>query len=345
MRTNHYLARKTLFVFIVILATSPLTAKLFYSQTEYKNLYNEKVAVELELKVLQRQYRNEKSNLLKQIKGLESDIDTLNKKIENLNNERNKDRDLCDKRIQELEDTIDILKKKSGNREQALIEENKKMQARYKEELKNTRQKLIDERERYLKEIEKLKNNYNDEIAKLNESLANLNNELSSLKKLTQAQKAELERMAQQANELEKQLEQEIKEGQIRLKKFHNKLIINIDDKISFDSGSAELKKEIFPALKKIADILQKYPENSIMVEGHTDNIPIKTRRFRDNWQLSTERALSVLDYLLKNKDLNKSRFAAAGYGEHNPIVPNDTPENRALNRRVDIVLIPRIKK
>ena len=116
MRTNHYLARKTLFVFIVILATSPLTAKLFYSQTEYKNLYNEKVAVELELKVLQRQYRNEKSNLLKQIKGLESDIDTLNKKIENLNNERNKDRDLCDKRIQELEDTIDILKKKSGNR-------------------------------------------------------------------------------------------------------------------------------------------------------------------------------------------------------------------------------------
>jgi chemotaxis protein MotB len=80
------------------------------------------------------------------------------------------------------------------------------------------------------------------------------------------------------------------------------------------------------------------------MIEGHTDNIPIRTKRFRDNWQLSTERALSVLDFLLKNKGLNASRFGAAGYGEFNPIVPNDTPDNRSLNRRVDIVLIPRVE-
>ncbi len=192
--------------------------------------------------------------------------------------------------------------------------------------------------------MEELKKNYSDIISKLNATIANLNNELSSLKKLTQAQKEELERMSDQANELEKKLSEEIKLGQIRLKKFHNKLIINLDDRISFDSGSSDLKKEILPALDKITEILAKYPENTIMIEGHTDNIPIKSRKFRDNWQLSTERALSVLNYILQEKKLNKTRFGAAGYGEFHPIVANDTPENRALNRRVDIVLIPRIE-
>ncbi|HOO70799.1 MAG TPA: OmpA family protein [Spirochaetota bacterium] len=327
-----------------LLAAIPGDAKLLYSQTEYKNLYNEKVSVELELKSLQNQYSNEKSNLQTKIKELENQIDNLNKKIDNLNAQNAKDRDLCDKRTAELQGTIDILKQKSSNREQDLIEENKKMQARYEEELQKARQQLKEERDRHLAEMEELKKNYSDIISKLNATIANLNNELSSLKKLTQAQKEELERMSDQANELEKKLSEEIKLGQIRLKKFHNKLIINLDDRISFDSGSSDLKKEILPALDKITEILAKYPENTIMIEGHTDNIPIKSRKFRDNWQLSTERALSVLNYILQEKKLNKTRFGAAGYGEFHPIVANDTPENRALNRRVDIVLIPRIE-
>ena len=105
------------------------------------------------------------------------------------------------------------------------------------------------------------------------------------------------------------------------------------------------MKKEILHALDKIASILSSYPENTIMVEGHTDNVPIATKRFRDNWQLSTERALSVLSYLLRNKKLDPVRFAAAGYGEYKPIVSNDTPENKALNRRVDIVVMPRLSQ
>ena len=81
------------------------------------------------------------------------------------------------------------------------------------------------------------------------------------------------------------------------------------------------------------------------MVEGHTDNIPISTPSFRDNWQLSTERALAVLNYILRNKRLKPERFSAAGYGEFSPMVPNDTAANRALNRRVDITLLPSISK
>jgi chemotaxis protein MotB len=341
--------RCTMFIATAVLILSgsmaPLSSKLLYTQTEYTNLYNEKVSVELELKSLMRQHNNEKTNLETRIKSLENDIENLNRQIALLNEQNSKDKNLCDDRIKELQGTIDILQKKSSNREQDLIDENKKLQARYEDELKRARQQLTDERNRYLKDMDDLNKKHADQVSKFLETIKNLNEELSSLKKLTQSQKNELQRMADQANELEKQLAEEIKLGQIRLKKFHNKLIINIDDRISFDSGSADLKKEIMPALEKITDILVKYSENRIMVEGHTDNIPIKTKKFRDNWQLSTERALSVLDYILKNKKLNNSRFGAAGYGEFNPIVANDTPENRSLNRRVDIVLIPRIEE
>ncbi|NDK04965.1 Chemotaxis protein MotB [Leptospira kirschneri serovar Mozdok] len=169
-----------------------------------------------------------------------------------------------------------------------------------------------------------------------------LNDEISKLKHLSENQKKELDRLSDQANELENKLTDEIKKGQIRLKRFHNRLVINIDDKISFDSGSADLKKQILPALDKIKEILGNYPGNLIIIEGHTDNVPIRTKKFSDNWQLSGERALSVLHYFLESKILDPRNFSLAGYGEFQPIVSNDTPENRALNRRVDIVVVPR---
>jgi chemotaxis protein MotB len=327
----------------VILPAGHLRAQLFYTPTEYKKVYNEKVAVELELKSLKSQFANEKANLEARIKELEGKIDSLNKKIANLEDQRDGDRKLCESKTRELQNTIDIMQKKGSDKEKELIEENKKMQARYEKELAAARKELQDERDRNIKELDQLKKGYEAKIADLQREIQSLNNEISSLKKLTAAQKAELDRMDEQRNELAKQLESEISKGQIRLKKLHNKLIINIDDKISFDSGSAQLKREILPALDKITKILSDYPENTIVVEGHTDNIPIFTAQFRDNWQLSTERALAVVGYLLKNQNLNAGRFGAAGYGEFHPIVPNDSDANRALNRRVDIVVIPRV--
>ncbi len=320
-------------------------AALLYSPKQYNNLYNEKVAVELELRALKARYNNEKSNFESRIQDLEGRIDTLNKKIAMLGEQRKEDQAQCDERVRKLQETIDILQKKSGDREKNLIEENKKLQARYEEELKKLRQMLQEARDKALSDLDAMKKGYEAKVNDLQARINSLTDEIASLRNLTKAQKAELDRMSEQANELEKQLENEIKQGQIRLKRFHNRLIINIDDRISFDSGSAELKKEILPALSKITKILADYPENTINVEGHTDNVPIRTKQFRDNWQLSTERALAVLGYILKNKSLNKSRFAAAGYGEYNPIVANDTPANRSLNRRVDIVVIPRVTK
>ena len=321
----------------------PLQGALLYTSAQYTRLYNEKVALELELQTLKRQYSNDKANLDAAIRDLNNKIDNLNKNLGILKKQQEFDRALAAKRIKELEDMADILKKKGGEKENQLIEENRKLQKRYEEELAKLGNELKSEREKYLKELAELKSDYERKISGMNKEIANLNNELSELQKLNEKQKEELERMEDQAKEIENKLAEEIKKGEITLKRFHDKLIINIDDKICFDSGSSELKKDVMPALQKITAILVSYPENRIIVEGDTDNVPISTARFRDNWQLSTERALSVLNYLLREKKLNPTRFSAAGYGEYNPILPNNTAANRSLNRRVDIVVVPRL--
>lgn len=313
-----------------------------YTTSQYNKLYNEKIAIELELQLNKRQYNNNKANLIAVMGELNNNIDNLNMKIQMLKKQQEVDHDIAVKRIKEMENIIDILKEKSGEQEKQLIEENRKLQKQHEEYLVNLQNELKDEQEKHLKELSDLKSDYERKIVDLNKRISNLNNELSEMQKFNEKQKEELNRMEQQANEIEKKLANEIKKGDITLKRFHDRLVINIDDRICFDSGSSELKKDVMPALQKISAILNSYSENRIIVEGHTDNIPINTSRFRDNWQLSTERALSVLNYLLRDKKLNPTRFSATGYSEYNPILPNDTTVNRALNRRVDIVVVSR---
>lgn len=333
--------RNIITFFIITLSITAADAAIFYTPSEYNSVYNENIALQLELKTLNRQYQNEKNKYENIINGLQSDVDKLKREIEQLKSSCSDQKKDSDAKIEELQNMINILKNKGSETEKNLIEGNRLLQKRYEDDMAQAREKWNEEREKLLNEMAAQKNDYEKKILALKDEIANLNEELSDLKKLTDKQKAELARMENQASDLEKQLDQEIKKGDIRLKKFHNRLVINIDDKISFDSGYANLKKEILPSLKKIREILSQYPEYNIVVEGHTDNIPIKTQKFRDNWQLSTERALAVLDYLLQDKDLNALRFSAAGYGEYRPLVSNETKENRALNRRVDIVVIP----
>lgn len=114
---------------------------------------------------------------------------------------------------------------------------------------------------------------------------------------------------------------------------------IRLKDAILFDSGKADLLPESIPVLDKIAKLIGGIP-NDIMIEGHTDNLDINNYKFKDNWDLSSIRATSVLRYFTVNKGLTPSRFMAGGVGENRPIVPNTTPENRAKNRRVSILIL-----
>lgn len=116
-------------------------------------------------------------------------------------------------------------------------------------------------------------------------------------------------------------------------------VILSLKDSLLFDSGRAQIKDDGLQVLDTVAHIIKKTPYK-ILIEGHTDNIPIKNNMFSSNWELSTARAANVLNYLIKNYNLPPERFAISGYAEYRPIASNETPEGRSKNRRVDIVFV-----
>lgn len=314
------------------------------SALSFKYCYKDKVAAEEALKQLKAQFANQLALDNEKIQALETEVTSLSEQLAAMGDELAQEKATSGQRITELSEQLAILQAQASDKEQALLKANQELEARYSKLVAQLQGQLKDQVEAHRLELEKLRKDNEALVRKLQQTIDNLSEELANLKKLTKDQKAELERMKAQENELAQQLEQEIKNGEIRLKKFHNKLIINIDNRLSFDSGSAKLKPEVLGTIGKIAQILANYPENRIVIEGHTDSDPIGASKFEDNWQLSSERALSVLRYLLKNTDLDKTRFNTAGFGEFQPLVPNDKPENKALNRRVDIVVIPRVQ-
>jgi len=123
----------------------------------------------------------------------------------------------------------------------------------------------------------------------------------------------------------------------------NGKIYVSMSDKLLFRSGSAEVEEKGKEALKKLADVLNKNADIEIAIEGHTDNIPIKTSTFQDNWELSTDRATNIVRLLSDLHKVNPKRLTAAGRGEFMPKASNDTPEGRAKNRRTEIILSPKL--
>lgn len=115
-------------------------------------------------------------------------------------------------------------------------------------------------------------------------------------------------------------------------------VVLQLKDNILFQSGQAELKTESSEILDKINTLISIMP-NSVIIEGHTDNIPISNSKFKDNWDLSSIRATNVLRYFTEIKQQDPTKFRAAGYGEYKPKVENNSDENRAQNRRVNIII------
>lgn len=116
-------------------------------------------------------------------------------------------------------------------------------------------------------------------------------------------------------------------------------VVLQLSESILFDLGKADLKPESTQILDIISGLIPSI-SNEIMVQGHTDNIPISSARYESNWELSTARAVSVVKYFIESKGLDPTRLSATGYGEYQPLVDNTTPENRAINRRVDILIV-----
>lgn len=123
----------------------------------------------------------------------------------------------------------------------------------------------------------------------------------------------------------------------------NGKVYVSMSDKLLFNSGSATIESKGLEAIKVLADVLNKNSDIDILVEGHTDNIPIKTAIYKDNWDLSVARATSIVRILTDEYKIAPTRLTASGKGEFAPRAINSTPEGRAKNRRTEIILSPKL--
>ncbi len=190
----------------------------------------------------------------------------------------------------------------------------------------------------------------NDKLSTRDQQIGQLEPEMNRLKQqlsLSEAERAARELEAQerlQANEqLIGTLKGEVDKGNIKISQLREKLTVQIVDKVLFSSGSDEITEKGKEVLSTVSDSLKTLKNNLISVEGHTDNVPVGKKiaeRFPSNWELSTARATQVVRYL-GSIGIDQVRMQASGFAEYRPIVPNDTPENRQQNRRIEIVLTP----
>jgi len=140
-------------------------------------------------------------------------------------------------------------------------------------------------------------------------------------------------------DQLKKALKEQIGNGSIEVNSDNERTVIRVREKGSFSSGSGKLRRSFRPVMKKIAKAVLNTP-GKIHISGHTDNIPISTFRFKSNWELSSARAVSILNELLRYEKIPQNRIVIQGFSDTVPLVPNTTAKNRAINRRVEISII-----
>ena len=147
------------------------------------------------------------------------------------------------------------------------------------------------------------------------------------------------------SKQLIEQIQKEIEvDNSAKVIKSDRGVVIRLNDTMLFDPGSAIIKPQAKLTLDKIAKTLEKF-QNPILIEGHTDSMPIQNEKFPSNWELSTARATNIIKYLTGTHAFPPGRLSAVGYGEYMPIEKNTTPQGRAKNRRVDIIVLSSDKK
>ncbi len=187
----------------------------------------------------------------------------------------------------------------------------------------------------------------------LNEFSKNLNASKDELEKL-RAQKAEADKRMAAIEDIQKQFAKMIDTGQLKISARRGELVISLPAEVLFPSGSAELSKTGEYAVVEVAAVLKKFPDRRYLVVGHTDNQDfakakpgspvVPTCAPADNWQLSTERALTVTRVLI-TAGMDPKNVIPAGAGDHDPVASNATPDGRAKNRRIEIALLPAINE
>lgn len=234
--------------------------------------------------------------------------------------------------------------------EAALAEANKKLAAT-ESKLADTERDLDAERGK-TKNLEQENKSLKDKIAELEMSVQQLELQIADLAKKAGMTQAELEELRKEKakrlaelqvyKDLFGRLKSLVDAGTIQVEFRKGMLVVKLASAILFDSGKIELKAEGQTALAELAVALKSVGDREFLVAGHTDNVPIKTARFKSNWELSTARAIEVVRYMVE-QGMDPVHIAPAGFGEFDPVSDNSTEEGRAQNRRIEIVLMPKL--
>jgi chemotaxis protein MotB len=177
------------------------------------------------------------------------------------------------------------------------------------------------------------------------QTISQLKQEVTTAEEQKRKLEAEIDDLERAKRELERRFQQEIADKDVKVEMLEKGLVVTFVDQILFDSGKAELKKSAFANLDKVARVLKTTVKDlNVGIEGHTDNVPIKYSGWKSNWELSAARAMSVLHYLDEH-GIEPVRLSAIGYGEYQPVADNTTKEGRQQNRRVEVVILPKMAK
>jgi len=330
-----------------------LQAQIAESEKKHKTNSD---ASKLEIENLQKQIseiKNQSSDTSKKdtkIKELEAKIITLEEEkkknselLAKLNQEKTKILDLEKSEHQktselktELESIVLQLKKDNSEMDKkitTLTSDYNNLRVEYEEKLKVYNQEF-EKSIALIDTLSKEKRESLETIEILQKEIANLKEKYEvEIKKFQQ----QFETLKNQTKNLETLLEKEIKKGHVNIVQNKDRIIINLFDKVCFDSGSADLTQDAKKILDKIESVLLHQSFSKIYIEGNTDDDPVKNSRFKDNWRLSSERASVVLDYILDKNRLKPEKFSITGNSRYNPLKGLD----KNLNRRVDIILVP----
>jgi len=279
--------------------------------------------------------------LLSENVKMEGQIDDLTKKL-----------DIANKKIEELNQQLEELTESNNATQKELQETTQKLQL-----LTSEKDKLKTLYDNLLKNSGKL----NRDLAAQQERLLSIELNLEEAKKKNDELSASLEEREKIVSELEKILAEKeqavnelknkvsdallnFKENDLTVEVRNGKVYVSLSEQLLFKSGSIEVDPKGVSALQQLASALKDSPDINVMVEGHTDNVPIsrKSQYMNDNWDLSVLRATSIVK-ILTNAGVSPGQVTATGKGEYSPVVENDSDENKQKNRRTEIILTPKL--
>ena len=214
-------------------------------------------------------------------------------------------------------------------------------------------------------ELDNKNQHLREQVAQLNNTNANLLNSVNTMATLSKQEAVNLERSLQQIREQDLRIRTlqdaltkkdsvtlalvlslksslgNLNDTDVVVNVEKSVVFVELSDKMLFRSGSTDLSPRAREVLSKVATVINDKPDQEVLVEGHTDNVPIRRDCFRDNWDLSAARAIAITRVLQNDYAVDPSRIKAAGRSEFSPKASNDTPEGRSANRRIRIVILP----